>query len=60
MAKFASEEIHLGFETQGRHHQKSKIGVSVAIEEALMSSKDFFKKKKSIDVTESEESIPHM
>ena len=24
------QEIHLGFETQGRHHQKFKMGVSLA------------------------------
>ena len=28
--KYASEGIHPGFETQGRRHQKSKPGVSVA------------------------------
>ena len=28
MTKPASEGIHSGFETQGRHHQKSKSGVS--------------------------------
>ena len=38
--------IHPGFETQGRHHQKSKTGVSVAPQKGLMSSKRFLKKKK--------------
>ena len=32
--------IHPGFETQGRHHQKSKTGVSVAPRKGLMSSKN--------------------
>ena len=31
---------HSGFETQRRHHQKSKTGVSVAPEKGLMSSKN--------------------
>ena len=35
--------IHPGFETQGRCHQKSKTGVSVAPQKGLVSSK--FKKK---------------
>ena len=43
--KHASKGIHSGFETQGRHHQKSKTGVSVVPEKGLMSSKYFFKKK---------------
>ena len=30
--------IHPGFETQGRHHQKSKTGVSLAPQSGLMSS----------------------
>ena len=33
--------IHPGFETQERHHQKSKTGVSVAPQKGLMSSKKF-------------------
>ena len=32
---------HLGFETQGRHHQKYKTGVSVAPQKGLISSKNF-------------------
>ena len=32
--------IHLGFEIQSRHHQKSKTGVSVASQKGLMSSKN--------------------
>ena len=39
--------INPGFETQGRHHQKSKTGVSVAPQKGLMSSKNFKKKKSS-------------
>ena len=37
--------IHPGFETEGRHDQKSKTGVSVAPWKGLMSSKILFKKK---------------
>ena len=33
--KQASEEIYPGFETQGRRHQKSKTGVSVAPQKGL-------------------------
>ena len=33
-----------GFQTQRRHHQKSKRGVSVAPQIGLLSSKFFFKK----------------
>ena len=36
--------IHPGFETQGRHHQKSKTGVSVASQKGLMSPKMLYKK----------------
>ena len=38
--------IHPDFETQGRRHQKSKTGVSVAPQKGLVSSKNFKKKKK--------------
>ena len=38
--------IHPGFETQGRRHQKSKTGVSVAPQKGLVSYKFFLKKKK--------------
>ena len=38
------KEIHYGFETQGRHHQRSKIGISVAHQKGLMSSKIILKK----------------
>ena len=37
--------IHPGFETQGRGHQKSKIGVSAAPRKGLVSSKNLYKKK---------------
>ena len=45
----AGEEAHKQgnppwFETQGRRHQKSKIGVPVAPQKGLMSSKNFLKK----------------
>ena len=40
--------IHSGFETQGRHHQNSKTGVSVAPWKGLMSSKIFKKRKRRI------------
>ena len=43
---YASEGIHPGFETQGRRHQKSKTGVSVAPQKGLVSYKIFLKKKK--------------
>ena len=42
--------IHPGFETQGRHHQKSKTGMSVVPRKGLMSSKKFFFKKKDMDM----------
>ena len=38
------EAVHSGFETQRRHHQKSKTGVSVAPQKEIMSSKNFLKK----------------
>ena len=38
-----NKAAHSGFETQKRHHQKSKTGVSVAPEKGLMSSKKFLK-----------------
>ena len=38
----ANKAAHSGFETWRRHHQKSKIGVSVAPQKGLMSSKKFF------------------
>ena len=37
-----NKAAHLGFETQKRHHQKSKTGESVGPQKALMSSKIFF------------------
>ena len=37
--KHADEEIHPGFGTHGRCHQKSKTGVSAAAQKGLMSSK---------------------
>ena len=40
----ANKAAHSGFETQRRHHQKSKTGVSVAPQKGLMSSKIFLKK----------------
>ena len=41
----ASKAVQSGFETQRRHHQKSKTGVSVVPQKELMSSKHFFKKQ---------------
>ena len=41
MRKLASKGIHLGFETQGRRHQKSKTGVSMAPKKGLVSYKKF-------------------
>ena len=43
--KTHKQGIHPGFETQGRHHQKFKTGVSVAPQKELVSSKKFKKKK---------------
>ena len=37
-----AKDIHLGFETQVRRHQKPKKGVSVAPRKGLMSSKNPF------------------
>ena len=37
-----------GFETQRRHHQKLKTGVSIAPQKGLMSSKNLKKKKNSV------------
>ena len=39
--KYASQGIQPSFETQGRYHQKSKTGLSVAPQKGLMSSKNF-------------------
>ena len=44
--KHASQGIHPGFEIQGRHHQKSKRGVSVVPKKGLVSYKIFKKQKK--------------
>ena len=44
----ANKAAHSGFESQRRHHQKMKTGVSVAHQKGLMFSKnflDFFLKK---------------
>ena len=40
----ANKAAHSGFETQRRHHQKSKTGVSVSPQKGLMSSKKILKK----------------
>ena len=37
----SNKAAHSGFETQRRRHQKSKTGVSVALQKGLMSSKKF-------------------
>ena len=39
----AKTAAHFGFETQRRHHQKSKTGALVSPQKGLMSSKMFFK-----------------
>ena len=39
----ANKAAHSGFETQRRHHQKAKTGVSVAPQKELMSSNFFLK-----------------
>ena len=40
-----NKAAHSGFETQRRHHQKSKTGVSMASQKGLMSSKNFKKEE---------------
>ena len=35
----SNKAAHFGFENQGRHHQKSETGISVAPKKGLMSSK---------------------
>ena len=46
--KYASKEIHSGFETQGRCHQKYKTGVSVTPQKGLIfSKKNFYTRKHS-------------
>ena len=52
--KHASERIPLGFETQGRCQQKSKIGVSVASQKGLMSSNYLKKNLQRVWIT-----VPH-
>ena len=42
----ANKAAYAGFETQRKHHQKSKTGISVAQQKGLMSSNFFYKKKK--------------
>ena len=42
--KAHKQGIHPGFETQGRHHQKSKTGVSVAPQKGTCFLQNFFKK----------------
>ena len=44
----ANKAAHSGFETQRRHHQKSRTGVSVGTQKGLMSSKNFLKKSHQI------------
>ena len=46
-AQARKHTIHPGFETQGKHHQKSKTGVSVAPQKGHVSSKIFQNKKSS-------------
>ena len=49
-ARKHASNIHPGFETQGKGHQKSKTGVSVAPQKGHVSSKKCLKKRKSITV----------
>ena len=39
--------FHSGFETQGRHHQKSRTGVGMVSQKGLMSSNFFIKREKA-------------
>ena len=41
----SKQGIYPNFQTQSRHQWKYKIGISVASQKGLMSSKDFWKKK---------------
>ena len=43
VTKQESNGTQSGFETRGRHHQKSKTGVSVALQKGLISPKNFIK-----------------
>ena len=43
-----NKAAHSGFETQRRHHQKSKTEVSVASQKGLMSSKNYKKNFKVV------------
>ena len=45
----ANKAAHSGFETQRRHHQKSKTVVSVAPEKVLKSSNIFFKNRQQFE-----------
>ena len=54
-AGVAPEGIHPTFETQGRRHQKSKTGVSVAPQKGLVSYKKFLKKTKKTCFSEKSE-----
>ena len=42
----ANKATYVGFDTQRKHHQKSKTGVSVAQQKGLMCPPIFFIKKK--------------
>ena len=42
-----NKAAHSGFETQRRHHQKSKTGVSVAPQEGHVLKQFFFKSKRT-------------
>ena len=42
---------HPCFESQGRRQQKSKTGASVAPQKGLVSSKNFLKREKNVDIT---------
>ena len=39
--------FHSGFETQDRHHQKSRTGVGMVSQKGLMSSNFFIKREKA-------------
>ena len=46
-ARKHAKGIHPGFKTLGKHHQKSKTGVSVAPQKGLMPSKIYKKTKQN-------------
>ena len=55
--KHASEGIHPGFGTQGRHHQKSKTMISMALQKGLDVLQVFIKKSNNLSRIDPERNI---